>query len=139
VALSGEGTGAVMLGAALFGCATAPIYSVSSAHAHDFAHNDERVELSAALMFLYAVGAIAAPVIVSGLIERFGPAAMFMFVSVAHILLMVFGLTRTFKRPRHHAHPLYLCATHQFHHRPPAGLDARPLATVRALRYIVDL
>ena len=45
-------------------------------------------------MFLYAVGAIASPWTVSILIEAFGPAAMFAFVSVAHILLIVFGLIR---------------------------------------------
>ena len=45
-------------------------------------------------MFLYAVGAIASPWIVSELIERFGPPAMFAFVSLAHAVLIVFGLLR---------------------------------------------
>ena len=39
----------------------------------DFASDIERVELSAALMFLYAVGAIASPFIASVIIEAFGP------------------------------------------------------------------
>ena len=94
VAFSGSGTTAAFMTAGLFGFATFPIYSVSAAHAHDFAANEERVELSAALMFLYAVGAIASPWIVSELIERFGPPAMFAFVSLAHAVLIVFGLLR---------------------------------------------
>ena len=94
VVFSTAGTMAAFMTAGLFGFATFPIYSVSAAHAHDFAANDERVELSAALMFLYAVGAIASPWVVSELIEAFGPPAMFAFVSLAHVVLIVFGLMR---------------------------------------------
>ncbi len=52
VAFSHSGSAAAFLTAGLFGFATFPIYSVSAAHAHDYASNEERVELSAALMFL---------------------------------------------------------------------------------------
>ena len=82
------------LTAGFLGFATFPIYSVSAAHAHDFASQDERVDLSAALMFLFAVGAITSPWVVSELIEGYGPSAMFAFVSVAHVFLIVFGLIR---------------------------------------------
>jgi MFS family permease len=99
VGLSTAGSVAVMLSAAVFGFATFPIYSVSAAHAHDYAETDERVELSAALMFLYAVGAIASPYAVSALIAGFGPASMFAFVAVAHVVLVVFGLVRMRARP----------------------------------------
>ncbi len=94
VASEGGGPFAVMFVAGLFGFATFPIYSVAAAHAHDFADNSERVELSAALMFYYAVGAIASPYVVSALIERFGPSSMFMFVSAVHVALIIFGLAR---------------------------------------------
>ena len=99
VALSGSGTAAVFFASGLFGFMTFPIYSVSAAHAHDFAESHERVELSAALMFLYGVGAIASPYVVSRLIEAYGPASMFVFVSVAHVVLIVFGLWRMRRRP----------------------------------------
>ena len=94
VALASAGTMAVLISASLFGLATFPIYSVAAAHAHDFASDDERVELSASLMFLYALGAIASPYVVSGLIEAYGPSAMFYFVSVFHILLIAAGIWR---------------------------------------------
>ncbi|WP_420859125.1 MFS transporter [Marivivens marinus] len=93
------GTVWVMLAASFFGFTTFPIYSVSAAHAHDFASSDERVELSAALMFFYAVGAIGAPYVSSTLIVWFGPAALFTLISVGHILLIVFGLARMRARP----------------------------------------
>ena len=86
--------GAAFVTAAFFGFSTFPIYSVAAAHAHDFATQDERVDLSASLMFLYAVGAIASPWLVSTLIEAYGPAAMFIFVGAAHIILIGFGLLR---------------------------------------------
>ena len=99
VALSASGANGVMLASGVFGFATFPIYSVAAAHAHDFASNDERVELSAALMFLYAVGAIASPYVVAELIDGFGAGAMFAFVSIIHLVLIVFGLARMRVRP----------------------------------------
>ncbi len=93
------GVGAIFLAAAFFGFTTFPIYSVSAAHAHDFARQDERVELSAALMFFYAVGAIASPVIASMLIAGNGPAGMFVFIGVAHVALVLFTLIRRRARP----------------------------------------
>ncbi|PTX56794.1 putative MFS family arabinose efflux permease [Litoreibacter ponti] len=94
VVSSTGGTVAVMIAAVLFGLTTFPIYSVSASHAHDFATSEERVELSAALMFFYAVGAIASPVVASTLMEAFGPSALFILMAGGHALLVVFGLSR---------------------------------------------
>ena len=94
VAAAGTGIIGVMLCAGLFGLTTFPIYSVAAAHAHDFASNDERVELSAALMFFFAVGAIFAPYLASVLIENYGPGALFLMISASHVVLVIFGLTR---------------------------------------------
>ncbi|QEE36277.1 MFS transporter [Octadecabacter sp. SW4] len=88
------GTLGVMLAAGFFGLTSFPIYSISAAHAHDFATSEERVELSAALMFFYATGAIAAPWFTSALITAFGPAALFVFIALGHIALVIFGLVR---------------------------------------------
>lgn len=94
IVLATGGTTMVLLASALFGAATFPIYSVSAAHAHDFAESHERVELSAALMFLYALGAIASPYLTSRLIDLYGSDAMFLFISAAHVVLIVFGVMR---------------------------------------------
>jgi len=93
------GTPGVMISAVVFGLTTFPIFSVSAAHAHDFADSTERVELSAALMFFYALGAIAAPYVASALISLKGPAAMFVMIAAAHLILVVFGLSRMRIRP----------------------------------------
>lgn len=94
-----HGPVAIFLAASFFGLTTFPIYSISAAHAHDHADPSEAVELSAALMFLYAVGAIASPFIASLLIDTHGPASMFVFISVAHIGLVIFGVIRMRARP----------------------------------------
>ncbi len=93
------GTQAVMISAFVFGLTTFPIYSVAAAHAHDFATRAQRVELSAALMFFYVLGAIAAPYGASLLIDAFGLPAMFAMIAVAHLVLVIFGLTRMRARP----------------------------------------
>ena len=95
---AGLGTTGIMLTAGLFGLTTFPIYSVASAHAHDFADSSERVELSAALMFYFAVGAIAAPFTASALIDAYGPPALFTMISIGHGFLIAFGLARMRKR-----------------------------------------
>ncbi|WP_420860963.1 MFS transporter [Algirhabdus cladophorae] len=88
------GAAGAMLSAALFGWTTFPVYSIAAAHAHDFATNDERVELSAALMFFFASGAIAAPLVTAKLIDIYGPPAFFAFVAAGHVLLILFSLSR---------------------------------------------
>ena len=72
---------------------------MAAAHAHDFANDYERVELSAALMFFYAVGAIAAPYTASVLMGTFGPAALFYLIAVGHLGLVIFGFYRMLSRP----------------------------------------
>ena len=84
----------VMVSAVIFGFTTFPIFSVSAAHANDFASAAQRVELSAALMFFYALGAIASPWAVSVLIEMFNPAALFGFVAIGHFALIGYGVWR---------------------------------------------
>ncbi|MEL7115973.1 MAG: MFS transporter [Pseudomonadota bacterium] len=93
------GTLAIFATAALFGFATFPVYSVAAAHAHDFATTDERVELSAALLFFFALGAIASPIVASNLIEAYGPPALFVFIGAGHLALIAYSLIRMAARP----------------------------------------
>jgi MFS family permease len=99
VAAADLGAAAVIAAAGLFGAAAFPIYSVAAAHAHDFAEEPERVELSAALIFWFAAGAIASPLVASWLIEAGGPTALFTFLGAAHLALVAFGVRRLTARP----------------------------------------
>ena len=85
------GVAQVIIASCLFGFITVPIYSVATAHAHDFASSDERVELSAALLFYFAIGAIASPIVAALLIETFGAGSFFVFIAIAHLLLAAIG------------------------------------------------
>lgn len=82
-----------------FGVTTFPIYSVSTSHANDFAAPEDRMELSASLLFCYAVGAILSPVIAAWIIENFGSSALFTFIAMAHVFLVIFGIYRMWARP----------------------------------------
>ena len=84
----------IFVGSFLFGLTTFPIFSVSAAHANDFAGPEEAVELSASLLFFYGLGAIASPLLGSRLIESYGPTALFLMIAVAHVALIAFGLIR---------------------------------------------
>ncbi len=110
VMVQGMGTSGIMSGAFVFGLTTFPIFSVASAHAHDYATSEERVELSAALMFFYALGAIAAPFVASTLIAAYGPPAMFVMIAVAHVGLVLFGLLRMRARPGQTSRTRYIYA-----------------------------
>lgn len=108
--LPGLSANGVMVTAFFFGLTSFPIFSVSAAHANDFARSDQRVELSAALMFFYALGAIAAPYLASRLIESHGPQAMFLMIAAGHAALILFGLSRMRVRPTRSDRTRYIWA-----------------------------
>ncbi len=89
----------IFVGAILFGIATYPIFSVSAAHTNDFVDPESAIEVNASLMFIYGIGAIFSPLITSSLIEGFGPSALFIFIALAHVLLVIFSLLRMRVRP----------------------------------------
>jgi len=83
----------------LFGACSFPLYSVSAAHANDYAEPEFVVELNASLVMMFGVGAVVSPLLASELIARFGPAAMFAYIGTAHGTLMAFGIWRMTRRP----------------------------------------
>ena len=97
--LAGPESGPILFaGAFVFGMTSFPIYSVSAAYANDFAPKDFVVELNAALMFFYSVGAIVSPTATATLIAAYGPSAMFLFIAGAHGVLILFALFRMTRR-----------------------------------------
>lgn len=113
--LGGVALGGWMLYAAsfAFGAAAFPLFSVSSAHANDFSKPDSVVELNASLLLWFAIGAIVSPLVASGVMDRYGPHALFIYVGAAHVVLILFGLYRMALRPsaEHRAPFTYLPRT----------------------------
>jgi len=91
---------AVYVSALLFGLVTFPVFSLSAAHANDFAEPGQAVELSASLMFLYGIGAIASPLFSSYLMQTSGPAMLFVMIASAHLALALFGIYRMIAGPK---------------------------------------
>lgn len=91
--LAGGATGAI-LGAFLFGAAAMPLYSISAAHANDRCPKDSIVEMNASLILFFALGAVFAPVVAAELVNLAGADALWSFIALAHIFLIVFGLLR---------------------------------------------
>ncbi len=83
----------------LFGAATMPIYSISATHANDFARITDLIHLSASLLLIYSLGAIVSPIMCGWLIQHYGPGAMFLAISVFHMILVLYALWRMTIRP----------------------------------------
>ena len=83
-----------LVGIFLFGAFSLPLYSLSAAHANDFAKQDEFVQVASGLMFFWACGAIIGPLLSSVLMQLYSPAALFSFTSLVHGALIVITLWR---------------------------------------------
>ena len=114
---------------ALFGATSITIYSVAAAHANDFCPDDSVVELAAALMFFFSLGAIASPSVSAFLIESYGADGLFWFIAAAHLALIGFTFYRMTRRRAAPATPYrYLPRTSMVLARlwrRPAGTDDR--------------
>lgn len=93
------GGAATYLAAFAFGAAAFPLYSIAASHANDFARPEEMVELNAALMFYFGLGAIVSPLAAGRLMESYGPGALFLYIASAHVGLILFSLFRMTRRP----------------------------------------
>lgn len=98
-------TTALVAVSAGFGATSMTLYSVAAAHANDFCPDDFVVELNASLIFFYSLGAIAAPLAVSEIIDAYSAAGMFVFISAAHAVLIAFTLYRMTRRQASTATP----------------------------------
>ena len=85
----------LLIGTAIFGFFTYPIFSVAAAHANDFVQPEKVIELNASLLFFFGVGAIISPYFISVLIELFGSLSMFAFIAVVHVILIAFAIIRS--------------------------------------------
>ena len=98
VLLSAAGLPVLVVYAAnfLFGAAAFSIYGFAVAHANDHAEPEDFVEISAGLLVIFGVGAIAGPLVASALMELFGSGFLFLFTAILHgaVALWTFGRTK---------------------------------------------
>lgn len=81
-----------------WGAVSFPIYSISIAHANDYAQPEDYVMVSSGMLLMYGVGAIAGPFIGSVFVSMFSVGGIFLPIAIADGLLAVYILYRMFQR-----------------------------------------
>ncbi|MFC0218974.1 MFS transporter [Pseudochelatococcus lubricantis] len=74
----------------LVGAGSMPIYAISVTHAYRHIEQDQAVSLSAALLFLWAAGASAGPLLASALMQIVGPHGLLGYIVGLSALMLVF-------------------------------------------------
>lgn len=101
--LAAFGHGPLPLALALvvvYGFVTFPVYTVSVAHANDFAESDDYAATAGGLLLVYSAGAIVGPLAAAALMQQTGPAGLFLTTAAAHATLAAFAVARMRRRPR---------------------------------------
>ena len=88
----------VLLGAVVTGAAIFPLYAIVIAYTNDWLPEDSIVSAAAALILTFSLGSAAASPFASFLMDRLGPAGLFVFVAGAMIGLGLFAFARMFRR-----------------------------------------
>jgi len=91
--------GLIVLGG-LWGSAAFPLYAISIAHSNDHAAENQYVVVSSGLLLMYGIGAVVGPMLSSVAMHFLGPAGLFAFTGVIHLLLCVYLLQRRLRRGR---------------------------------------
>lgn len=92
------GVESVYIGILLFGAFAVPLYSLSAAHANDFAGPGQYIEIAAGLMLFFALGAIVGPSLSALVMQHFGAEAFFAYIGIVHLLFLVFVAWRMTRR-----------------------------------------
>lgn len=74
-------------------------YYTTSAHTNDRAGVGRAINVSAALLFLYSIGAITGPLTASFAMQALGPAALYLHNGALHVVVAVFVVLRILRRP----------------------------------------
>ena len=90
---------AVIAGAAIGGTSN-PLYALLIAYANDYLEREDMAAASGGLLFINGVGAIAGPIIVGVMLDRFGPPGYWAFLSLLMFGIAVYALWRMTRRSR---------------------------------------
>lgn len=80
--------------AAVFGATVYTMYPVILAHANDHATEGNYIQTSGGLLMVFGFGSIIGPFIAGIAMSRIGPQGLFMTSALAHVVLVLFALTR---------------------------------------------
>ena len=89
--LGRPGAAVLALGFAI-GLTTYSLYTLAVSYANDRAKPQDFTQISVGLLFVYCVGAIAAPTLASIGMRAFGPGALFRQNAIVHVVIVAFTL-----------------------------------------------
>ena len=75
-----------------------PLYSISVAHANDYAEASDYVMVSSGLLLMYGGGAILGPFVASATMSLVGDSGLFVMAAGVHLSLALYVLARIFRR-----------------------------------------
>ena len=86
-----------LLGAA-WGAMAFPLYSISVAHANDYAEADDYVRISSGLLLMYGAGAVVGPFAASAVMTATGVSGLYWFSGAVHGFLVGYVALRALRR-----------------------------------------
>jgi len=75
-----------------------PMFTLNLAYVNDFIDKERFVAAGAGLQIIFGIGAMFGPFLASIFMNKYGPNGFFIFLSIFHILIGLFGLYRITKR-----------------------------------------
>jgi len=100
IAMTGQNLSflAVNLLGAVWGAMAFPVYSLSVAHANDYAEPDDFVRISSGMLLMYGSGAIVGPFLASATMTLIGAPGLFLYSGAMHVMLSLYIAMRALKR-----------------------------------------
>ncbi len=89
---------ALILLSGAWGALAFPMYSVAVAHSNDYAHKGEYVMVSAGLLLMYGLGAIAGPFLAATAMTLVGNSVLYLYTTCIHLLVFGYVLIRLQRR-----------------------------------------
>lgn len=88
----------LLVGGAMYGAFGFQLFSLSAAHANDYAEPDEFVAVSGGLLLLYGLGSVIGPLVAPVLMSVTAPQFLFAFTAAVHAFMVIYGAYRMTQR-----------------------------------------
>lgn len=98
-AFSGGSFFLILVGAALVGGTSNPLYALYIAYANDFLEHEDMPAASAGFIFINGVGAIMGPILIGWVMGVFGEFTFWLVVAALMLSMAGYGVLRTLQRP----------------------------------------
>ncbi|AGI68431.1 MFS-type transporter protein [Octadecabacter antarcticus 307] len=98
-AMSGGDYYIILIGAAIVGGTSNPLYALYIAYANDFLEHEDMPAASAGFIFINGVGAIMGPILLGYVMGVFGEAYFWVVVALLMLAMAAYGLVRILQRP----------------------------------------